>query len=476
MISLRLAARAALVVLIVAVALPATLVAGRCEPGQSPYRGVYAFVNVNVVPMDQERVLERMTVIVRDGCIVEMGPAGQVSVPSGATRIDASGKYLMPGLAEMHAHIMPPGATQNLGGPAFNERILFLFVANGVTTVRGMLGHPSHFELRERVEAGEVLGPRIWTSSPSFNGNSMPNVQVADSAVRAAKQAGYDFLKIHPGLTRAVFDTIDAVADRVGIGFAGHVPSAVGVPRALEAGYLSIDHLDGYIDAIVRDDAPAERQSGFFGAGLVHDVDESKIAEIARRTREAGVWNVPTQTLAASYAAPQSGEERAEAHPEMRYLPDAMRTQWVNSKNQWNADPGAPSPESLTRYMEIRRRLIKALHDAGAGLLLGSDAPQVWNVPGFSVHRELETIVAAGLTPYQALLTGTRNVATFFDVEDEQGTVAVGMRADLVLLDANPLAEIRNTANPAGVMVYGHWLPRSEIERRLLSIAAAPTP
>lgn len=474
MTPLRLAARAALITLAAAVAVPVTLAADRCEPGRSPYKGVYAFVNVTVVPMDRERVLEGMTVIVRDGCIVEMGPAGQVSVPSGATRIEAAGQFLMPGLAEMHAHILPPQATQNLGGEAFNERILFLFVANGVTTVRGMLGHPSHLALRERVEAGDVLGPRIWTSSPSFNGNSMPNVQVADSAVRAAEGAGYDFLKIHPGVTRAVFDTIAAVAGRVGIGFAGHVPADVGVPRALEAGYLTIDHLDGYLDAMLRDDAPAGTQSGFFGASLVQYVDESKIADMARRTREAGVWNVPTQTLAASFAALESGEERAEHHPELRYIPAVTRTQWVNSKNNWNRD--SPPPEQLARYIDLRRRLIKALHDAGAGLLLGSDAPQVWNVPGFSAHRELQALVAAGLTPYEALATGTRNVATFFDVADEQGTVAVGMRADLVLLDADPLAEIGNASHPAGVMVYGRWLPRTEIEERLLSIAAAPTP
>jgi imidazolonepropionase-like amidohydrolase len=467
---LRPAARAALFLLAAAVAIPATLAADPCEPGRSPYKGVFAFVNVNVIPMDREGVLEDMTVIVRDGCIVEMGPASRISVPGGATRIEAVGQFLMPGLAELHAHILPPQATQNLGGEAYNERILFLFVANGVTTVRGMLGHPTHFALRKRVEAGEVLGPRIWTSSPSFNGNSMPNVQVADSAVRAAKEAGYDFLKIHPGVTRVVFDTIAAVASRVGIGFAGHVPSDVGVPRALEVGYLSIDHLDGYLEAVLRDDAPAGAPSGFFGASLVEYVDEAKIADMARRTREAGVWNVPTQTLAASYAAVESGEERAAHHPELRYIPEVTRTQWVNSKNNWNQN--APPPEQLARYIDVRGKLIKALHDAGAGLLLGSDAPQVWNVPGFSAHRELETLVAAGLTPYEALVTGTRNVAAFFDVADEQGTVAAGMRADLILLDANPLTQIRNASDPAGVMVYGRWLPRAEIQERLLSIAA----
>jgi len=171
-----------------------------------------AFVGVTVVPMDRDRVLRDQTVVVENGHIAAIGPAATTTVPAGAARIEARGKYLIPGLAEMHAHIPP--AQQ---GQGYVENVLFLYVANGVTTIRGMLGQASHLELRRLVEAGEVLGPRIWTSGPSVSANNIRTGEAADSAARATKAAGYDFIKIHPGLTREVFDALDRAADREGI-------------------------------------------------------------------------------------------------------------------------------------------------------------------------------------------------------------------------------------------------------------------
>jgi hypothetical protein len=420
-----------------------------------------AIEHVNVIPMDAERVLEDHTVLVRDGRIEWMGPAAQARLTPGVTRVDGRGKYLIPGLAEMHAHI--PGSQNQ----EWQENVLFLYVAGGVTTIRGMLGQPSHLELERRVETGTPVGPRIWTSGPSVNGNS---VTTTDSAARAAlhqKTAGYDFIKIHPGLTREVFDALDAAADRAGIRYAGHVPIAVGIPRALEAGYWSIDHLDGYVEELA---GKGGQESQWFGMRFGPEVDLARIPDLARRTREAGVWNVPTQTLMESFATAETAQELA-ARPELRYIPPQMRQQWISWKD--DAGTNAPPRAALDQWIQARRRLIKALHDAGAGLLLGSDAPQVWNVPGFSVHRELEAIVAAGLTPFEALATGTRNVAVYFGTADRAGTIAVGKQADLVLLDANPLTDIRHTTRRAGVMLRGVWMPQAEIQRRLDQIAGA---
>lgn len=427
---------------------------------------VTAFVSVNVIPMDRERVLENQTVIVRDGRIAALGPAAGTPVPAGAVRVEARGKYLMPGLAEMHAHIPTPQQ-----GQEYTERVLFLYVANGVTTARSMLGHPSHLPLRQRVEAGELIGPRIWTSGPSANGNTVPSVAQAESLVTAQKTFGYDFIKIHPGVPRDAFDALDATADRLGIRYAGHVPVAVGVARALEAGYWSIDHLDGYMNTLVADGASVDRNGagGFFGIEFVSHVDDAKIAGIARATREAGVWNIPTQILMENLATDLDPESQAR-RPELKYMPRQAVAGWIHQKENFLAQN---SPEARRRFIEVRRHLVKALHDAGAGLLLGSDAPQWWNVPGFSALRELEAIVAAGLTPYQALETGTRNVAVFFGIANQQGTVDVGQRADLVLLDANPLADIANVWRQSGVMIRGRWLPRAEIEERLAAIASA---
>ncbi len=427
----------------------------------------YAFLGVNVVPMDEERVVSDQTVLVLGDRIVAIGNADEVSVPAGAERIVAQGKYLMPGLAEMHAHV-PSGQA---GGPDFTERVLLLYLANGITTIRGMLGAPVHLELRAQANRGEILSPRIYTSGPSINGNSIPNADSARRAVRHQKLAGYDFLKIHPGLSREAFDALDEVADSAGIGFAGHVPADVGLERALEAGYLSIDHLDGYAEALVRDGMDtSEMPPSFFGANLVDYMDEAKLAPVAAATREAGVWNVPTQSLIEGISLPEDPQEMA-ARPEMAYMPPEVVANWVEAKQRF-LDNENYSPDVARRFVEIRRKLIKALNDAGAGLLLGSDAPQVFQVPGWSMRAELVSLVAAGLTPYEALTTGTRNVAAYFDELSEWGTLEAGKVADLLLLDANPLEDVGNVGLLSGVMTRGRWVPRAELDEILEGLKA----
>ena len=428
---------------------------------------VTAFVDVTVIPMDRERSLPNQTVVVRGDRIVEIGPASRVKVPEGGVRVDGRGKYLIPGLAEMHG-LLPGGQAAD----SIVERTLFLYVSGGITTVRGMLGHPRHLELRARTARGELLGPTIYAAGPSLNGNSIPTPEAAVKAVTEQKAAGYDLLKIHPGVRREVFDTLAAAARRAGIPYAGHVPQDVGIARAIEARYATIEHLDGYLEAMLRDDAPLRAsESAFFGMNLGEQLDEAKLPALVRATREAGVWNVPTQVLLENLTVAGSSQELAR-RPEMRYVTAGMLAQWTVAKNSMLQETGSTAA-SARRMIEVRRKLLRALHAAGAGLLLGSDAPQVYNVPGFSTHRELESLVAAGLTPWQALETGTRNVAAYFGTRTETGTVEPGKRADLVLLDADPLKDIRNTTRRAGVMVRGRWLPQAEIQTRLDAVARA---
>jgi hypothetical protein len=423
-----------------------------------------AFVDVNVIPMDREQVLQRHTVIVQDGRITAVGPADRTPVPAGATRVEGAGRYLMPGLAEMHGHI--PGSQD----PRYAENVLFLYVSNGVTTVRGMAGHPYHLELRERVARGELIGPTIHAAGPGFGGNNVPNPEAAERLVREQHQAGYDLLKVFE-ISPASYARMAATAHQLGIPFAGHVPSGVGLTGALEHRQASIDHLDRYVEFLVRDGANTQgREAGFFGSGLVDLVDPAKIPVAAARTREAGVWNVPTLSLVEHLASPESPEAMAR-WPEMRYMPPQVLEGWVRSKHQFQARADF-QPAAAQRLVEVRRQLTKALHDAGAPLALGSDAPQFFNVPGFSIHPEMEMMVAAGLTPYQVLVTGTRSPAVYFGTPDEFGTVAVGRRADLVLLEANPLENIGNARRVAGVMVRGRWLPQQQIQQRLETIAA----
>ena len=447
----------------VAPLLLAALAATPAGAQQAP--AAIAFTHVNVVPMDHEVVLLDQTVVVRGERIAEVGPAARVRVPEGAQVIDGHGQYLMPGVAEMHAHI--PGGQ---APPEYTERVLFLYLANGVTTIRGMLGAPPHLQLRERAARGEIWSPTIITSGPSVNGTSAPTPDVARRMVEEEHAAGYDFIKIHPGLSRAAFDTMAATAQRLGMRFAGHVPVDVGLERALEAHYATIDHLDGFVEWLAGVRPGDGTRVGFFGLAVADRVDESRIPEVARLTREAGVWVVPTQTLLETVASSESPEQMA-ARPGTEYLPRSIAQGWMNTLRGWRTQSPV-EPQTAARFLALRRRLIRELQAAGAGILLGSDAPQVGNVPGFSLHRELRAYVAAGLTPFQALLTGTRNPAAFFGRPDEFGTVQRGRRADLVLLEGNPLRDIANFDRQAGVMVRGRWLPAGEIRRRLEALAA----
>jgi imidazolonepropionase-like amidohydrolase len=418
-----------------------------------------AFVGVNVIPMDSittEAVLANQTVVVREGRITAIGPSGKTQIPDGAIRVDGAGKYLMPALAEMHAHI--PGAQAS---DATVERTLFLYAANGIGTIRGMLGDPRHLVYRERAAKGEVISPRIYTSGPSFNAKTAPTPEAAVAAVIAQKNAGYDLLKIHPGVPLAAFNALAAKADELKIPFAGHVPADVGLHRALEAKYRSIDHLDGYVEALAKN--PADSQT--FGVNLMNQVDESKIPALVKETKAAGTWQVPTEVLLVNWLNDEDPQAMAR-WPEMKYAPAEQVQKWIAAKEGMAAKFPAADRQ---KFLALRRKLIKALHDGGVPFALGSDAPQTWNVPGWSAHRELKVIVAAGLTPYQALRTGTANVALYFGTQDSTGTIAPGRRADLLLLDANPLQDISNTMRIAGVMLNGRWLPKAEIDKRLES-------
>ncbi len=427
--------------------------------------GVVAFKNATVFPMDRDVQLDAHTIVVSGGRITAVGPNSAVNIPPGALEIDASGRFIIPGLAEMHAHV--PGAN---APPAIADRVLTLFALNGVTTARGMLGDPSHLVLRERLASGAQFGPRLITSGPSFNGNSVTSAARAVDMVVAQKEAGFDLLKIHPGVPRAAFDSVAATAQRVGIPFSGHVPLAVGWQRALEARYSTIDHVDGFIEALLADGAPMTvEQGGFFGLGLVDHLDMSRVPALVKATKEAGVAMVPTAALLDAWVDDTPADSLA-ARPEMRYwLPNQIASWRMNKENLLNAGPYTPAQRA--KFVVVRRTILKALHDGGVTFLLGSDAPQVWNVPGFSVHRELAALVDAGFSPYDALRTGTANVAEFYGERVNSGVIAVGRDADLILLDRNPLNDSRNTQTIAGVMVRGTWVSGAERASRLEALA-----
>jgi imidazolonepropionase-like amidohydrolase len=401
--------------------------------------------------MDRERVIEKQTVIVRDGRITEIGQASKIKVPDGATRIDGTGKYLMPGLAEMHGHIPPPQAPKE-----YTEAVLFLYVANGITTVRGMLGAPNQLELRDKANRGQIVSPTLYLAGPSFNGNSVNSPEQAVSMVRQQKQEGWDLLKVHPGLTRDEYDAMARTAKEVGIRFAGHIPAEVGLIHALDMGQETIDHVDGYLEYLKGDAGP---------------VDEAKLADVVRRTKEAGVWIVPTMALWETLVG-YHDLSTLEAMPELKYTPPQQVEQWKTAhRNRLNHPSYDRKKAEL--IVKNRMRVLKALHEGGIRILLGTDAPQQFSVPGYSIHREMALMTKCGFTPYQIIHSGTKNVGDYFKGKDDFGVIETGKRADLILVEGNPLRDVGNIARRAGVMVRGQWLPESEIRARLDQIAAS---
>ena len=422
------------------------------------------FKGVNIIPMDKEQVLDNHDVVVKNGRITALGAAGTLKYDNNALIIDGSGKYLMPGLAEMHAHVPPIDDLEPM------KEVLFLFAANGVTTIRGMLGHPKHLELRNMIQKGEVLGPRFYTSGPSFGGQTAKSADAAAAMVKQQKTAGYDFLKLHPGLTKETFTALAKTAKEVNIPFAGHVSYDVGVWRAIEAGYSTIDHLDGFVEALVPNiESIPEQQTGLFGMFVASKADTSRIPRLMNALRQGGVWVVPTQALAERWFAPDKSAEDLKNEPDMVYMNADVSNNWVTAKNNLHKNEKYDST-SMQKFIGLRRKLIYECNKHGVGLLLGSDAPQVFDVPGFSIHHELQYMVDAGLTPYEALRTGTVNVASFYKRSGEMGTIKTGAISDLILVSGNPLRDISEARKIDGVMLGNKWLSKAYIDKQLKTL------
>lgn len=436
-----------------------TVVSYAQQPGSNANREI-VFEDVNVISMLADAVQEHQTVVTKNGKVTAIGAVKKVKYGKDALIIDGRGKFLIPGLAEMHGHVPPVEDLQPM------KDVLALFAVNGITTVRGMLGHPKHLELRSMVQKGEILSPHFYTTGPSINGMSVTSPEAGAAMVRQQKKAGYDFLKMHPGLSRAKFDSIAATANKVKIPFAGHVSFGVGVWRAIEAGYSSIDHLDGFIEGLVPGiETMVEQQTGPFGLQVADKADTTKIPQLIQALKSKNIWVVPTQSLAERWFSPHYTSDDFRKDPNMKYMSANTVNQWISSKDNLMNDVNY-NVSKAEYFVKLRRKLIRECQKNGVGLLLGCDAPQIFNVPGFSTHNELEYLVMAGLTPYEALKTGTVNVAKYLNVRNA-GTIQVGSVSDLILLNGNPLNDINQVRAQSGVMIGTRWLDKTFIDNEL---------
>lgn len=419
----------------------------QAPPRSGPVTASYAITNVAIIPMDgSDRVLQDHTVLVDGDRIVAVGY--QIEIPARATVIDGRGRYLIPGLAEMHGHIPPPSASRQQ-----IEDTLFLYLAGGITTVRGMLGAPGQLELREEARSGELLSPTLYLAGPSFNGQSVSSPEQAREMVRDQVREGWDLLKVHPGLTLEEYDAMAETANELGIRFGGHVPQAVPLFHALEMNQETFDHIDGYVEALDAHLGPT---------------DPARLEEAVRRTLEAGAWIVPTMALWETLYG-TIDLERLLSYDELRYVTQAQVEAWSNA---YRSRVGSPQYDAVVarRVIASRVPILHALHRGGVPILMGTDAPQQFSVPGFSLRRELERMSAAGMTPYEILVSGTTNVGRYFSNADTFGSIAPGHRADLLLLSEDPLEDVSNVDSIEGVMVRGRWIPRVELDARLKEI------
>jgi len=419
------------------------------QAGAQPPKSV-VFSNVSVVPMTGNQVLPNHTVVITGDRITAVGPARTAKVPEGATRIDGQGKYLMPGLAEMHGHIPGGNAPRE-----FVDNVLFLYVASGVTTVRGMQGAPGQIDLREAAKRGEIVAPNLYLAGPQFSGGSVKSAEDAIARVKQQKSEGWDLLKVQEGLSVPAYDAMAKTAKQVGIRFGGHVPDEVGLLHAMDMGQETFDHIDGYVEQL---------------DGRAKPVEDKALQDLVQRTKKAGAWIVPTMFVWETLQGPVTLESRT-GLAELRYMPAPQVEQWTKGLDSRLKNPQYDAAQAKL-HIDNRMKILKALQDGGARILLGSDAPQQFNVPGFSIHREMRRMADAGINAYEIVKSGTANVGQYFKAQDSFGTIAVGQRADLILVDANPLENVSNMEKRSGVMVRGRWLPASEIDAALAKIAS----
>jgi len=400
------------------------------------------FTHVTVISATGAPAQPDMTVVLAGARIAAIGTSRSVSIPKRARVVDAKGKFLIPGLWDMHAHIGGEEGDDDNKEKAY----LALWLANGVTGIRIMDGLPAHHRWRKQMEEGSLLAPRMVIASRIIGGEM--SAAEARQLVRKAKQEGADFVKVHDGVPRDAYFALVDEARKSGLPVEGHVPESITAAEASVAGQKSIEHLTGVAKA-APDDQQAQALFALF--------------------RINGTWQCPTLVMRHSYTV--LDDPGLASDPRLKYVEPSRRKSWLDMQSETKSFP----PDELPGRRETVRnemRLVGEMQRAGVGILAGTDAisSAAYVLPGFSLHQELAMLVQAGLTPMEALQAATRNPAGFLNALDNRGTVDAGKLADLVLLDADPLQDIANTRRINAIVINGHLIDRKALDQMLASV------
>ncbi|MDQ3341445.1 MAG: amidohydrolase family protein [Myxococcota bacterium] len=428
--------------------------------------GDLVFTDVTVVPMDRDTTVPHQTVIVRGDKIVAIAPSATVEISPGSTKIDGAGKWLMPGLADMHVH-------------TWLETDLTMFVAAGVTTVRNMWGSDLTLGWRKAIAAGTQFGPTIVTTSPILDGDPpvwpgsvvLTKPEDVDGVVAGLKGEGYEALKVYARLEKPVYEALVVAAKKHGMTLQGHVPASVGLEGALAAGQRSIEHLDGWFLALAPGEERKPRESvPAMLRRLLPKVDEARIPALAEQMKKAGTYNCATLIVLARMAAL---DDLPAVEKQVKWLPlvsEQVRTMW-NPKNDFRLSKSTPEDFATMRASnEVRAKIVRVLATSGAPMIVGTDTGNPYVVPGESMHDEIELLVAAGASRPRVMRAATADAGAFLGLASAVGVVTVGARADLLLVTVDPLVKPLPLV-PEGVVLRGKWHPKADLEAKLAAIA-----
>ena len=432
--------------------------------------------NVTVVDVRTGKLKPDQTVILERHRIFSIRPSKSAKYPPDADRVNGKGGYLIPGLWDMHVHLV-------FGDwfPDAKDISLPLFIANGVTSVRDMGSELDVVQdWRTQIEAGQLIGPRILTSGPMLDGPrprfpssiAIASPEEARHAVDDLKAHGADFIKLQSLLPRDAVLAIAEEARKREIAFAGHVPNAMRASDMSEAGMKSFEHLIGIFEgSSTAEDAFLE--GGKTEGRFLATYDEARAASLAALLAKNHTWQCPTLVWERGGNLLDVSDFSGDAR--VKYVPGSWKNKtWKRFTEEITQGYGTDDIATRKKFIDKELEVVRMLEKAGVPFLAGTDTPAGVHIfPGFSLHEELERFVAAGFTPLEALQTATLNPAQFFGMAGQLGAIEEGKLADMVLLSANPMEDIANTEKIAGVFVNGRYFSHSQIEKLLRGVEAA---